>query len=105
VLKKGFNNFLGFHYVSFVFSLLFFKLLGKIIDFFFFLVKNLVLLGFFRFVATCLAALKVGFNLFDSTLVGLNDLSHISNILILHLDLGVVIFDSVHKTLTSLGER
>jgi hypothetical protein len=60
------------------------------------LIQNLKFLRLLRFIASCIATLQVSLDIFDGALVGLHHLSHVSDFLVLHLYLSVVVFYSVH---------
>ena len=87
-------------------SLLLFKFLSELIDLLLLGVKNFKLLltghgtaSSLRFVAQLVV------NISDVPVVGINHLAHVSNVLLLLLDLTIVLLDAVHEALSGLSER
>ena len=103
VLKECLNNLLRILDLLFVLHLLLLELVSKIVDLLFFLVKNLEFL-------CILVALGLGvsreivFNVTDRLSIGFHNLAGVSEFLLLHLNFSVVLLNTVHKSLTSLGE-
>jgi hypothetical protein len=96
-------------YLTFISGLIFLEFLHELANFPLLLVQDLILLGFTILATsrggTRLLLLQVLLNFFDVSLISLNHLSDISDILLLLLDLGVVLLDAVEQALTCLGER
>jgi len=100
VLKEGGNDFSLSRDLLLVALLLLFKLNHEIVDLFFLLMENFILLC----VAIFLLIIHVSFNLLDIPLVRINCFAMISQILLNLLDLCVFLLDPVHKPLSGLWE-
>ena len=96
MFEQNLDHILGVLDFNLVLCLLFFELFCKIIDFLFFLVQNFKFLGLLRFIASHRSTFQVSVDFFDGALVGLHHLAHVSDFLVLHLYLSVVVLDSVH---------
>lgn len=104
VLKERLNDLLRILDLLLEGHFLLLELLSEVIDFLFLLVKNLEFLG-------VLVAFRLGiarqivFNVANRLGVSFHDLARVGQFLLLHLNLGVVLLNTVHEALASLGKR
>ena len=96
-------------YLTLISGLVFLEFLHEFADFPLLLIQDLILLSFTILASsrggTRLLLLQVLLDFFDVSLISLNHLSDISDILLLLLDLGIVLLDAVEQALTCLWER
>ena len=102
VQQQGFDGVLSLFDLLCVSLLLLLKLFDVVINFFFFLVQNLVLLHVFA--AILFLVFEVQVDILDVSLVSLNHSAAFCNLLFLLLDFRVVLLDPIHQTLTGLWE-
>jgi len=86
--------------VFFILSLLFFERGDEIVNLLFFLVENFVFLR----VIVVFFVIHIRRNLFNVSLISIDDLSGFSELLFELLDLLVLRLDAVHESLTSFRE-
>lgn len=86
--------------VFFILSLLFFERGDEIVDLLFLLVENFVFLR----VIVVFFVIHIRRNLFNVSLISIDDLSGFSELLFELLDLLVLRLDAVHESLTSFRE-
>lgn len=87
--------------LAFIGDLVIFELLHEVIDLFFLLVENFVLLGI---VFIALLFLQILLNLLDVLLVGLNCGSLVIHILFSLFNLGIVLLDPVEESFSGFRE-
>jgi len=87
--------------VFFILSLLFFERGDEIVNLLFLLVENFVFLR----VIVVFFVIHIRRNLFNVSLISIDDLSGFSELLFELLDLLVLRLDAVHESLTSFRER
>lgn len=88
--------------VSLVLSLLLFEVLDELVNLLLLLVEDFVLL---LVTISILLLVHVRVNLFDVSLVSVDNFSSLSELLLELLDFLVLRLDTVHKSFTSFGER
>jgi len=101
VFKQALDDLLLLGNVYLILSLLFLERGNEFIDLLLLLIEDLVLL---LVAISILLLIHVGCDLFDVSLVGVDDLSRFGVFLLELLDLLVLRLDAVHESLTSFGE-
>lgn len=104
VLEQGGDGLLGVSHLSLHSLLLLLVLLSELIDLFLLLVEDFVLLVVVVGGTVLGLVAHVALDFLDVTVVGVDHLAQVADLLVLLLDLSVVLLDAVHETLSGLGE-